>query len=149
VQIIDLGFVAHRGSYLREVWNVLDFVTVVFALFSMGVTLFASKETAKHLSILKSLRVLRVLRPLKMIKKIPKLKVHGIKLGEKRNFINVHIHANNADGVRLCGDIFEERVQHPHRVLHLPIDLRHHGRADVQSMSPKYQPNVHACVSLG
>ena len=29
LKIVALGFVLHRGSYLRNVWNIMDFVVVV------------------------------------------------------------------------------------------------------------------------
>ena len=29
LKIVALGFILHRGSYLRNVWNIMDFVVVV------------------------------------------------------------------------------------------------------------------------
>lgn len=29
MKIVALGFVMHKGSYLRSVWNMMDFVVVV------------------------------------------------------------------------------------------------------------------------
>lgn len=29
LRILALGFVLHRGSYLRNMWNIMDFVVVV------------------------------------------------------------------------------------------------------------------------
>lgn len=29
LKIIALGFILHSGSYLRNVWNILDFVVVI------------------------------------------------------------------------------------------------------------------------
>ncbi|KAF8796012.1 Voltage-dependent calcium channel type A like protein [Argiope bruennichi] len=29
VKILALGFVLHKGSYLRNVWNIMDFIVVV------------------------------------------------------------------------------------------------------------------------
>ncbi|KAG8231646.1 hypothetical protein J437_LFUL011488, partial [Ladona fulva] len=29
LKILALGFVLHRGSYLRNIWNMMDFVVVV------------------------------------------------------------------------------------------------------------------------
>jgi len=28
-KVVALGFVLHKGSYLRNVWNIMDFVVVV------------------------------------------------------------------------------------------------------------------------
>lgn len=36
LKIIDLGVLFHPGSYLRDVWNVMDSVVVICALFSLG-----------------------------------------------------------------------------------------------------------------
>ena len=34
LKILGLGFVKNEGSYLRDVWNCLDFVIVVTALYA-------------------------------------------------------------------------------------------------------------------
>ena len=72
LKIISRGFCLHPGSYIRDLWNVLDFVVVVGALLSY--VMQATTTTNTNLSFIKTLRVLRVLRPLKTINKIPKLK---------------------------------------------------------------------------
>lgn len=36
LKIIDLGVILHPGSYLRELWNIMDAVVVICALVSMG-----------------------------------------------------------------------------------------------------------------
>ena len=33
-QVIDLGVIAHPGSYLRDVWNLMDAVVVICACIS-------------------------------------------------------------------------------------------------------------------
>ena len=71
-KIIDLGLFWHSGSYLREFWNILDFIVVCGAL--LGVALETQNNIGEYLGMIKSLRVLRVLRPLKTIKRLPKLK---------------------------------------------------------------------------
>lgn len=62
----------HPGSYFRNVWNVLDSIVVICALFAIAVS--ESDSASKNLNTIKSLRVLRVLRPLKTINRVPKLK---------------------------------------------------------------------------
>jgi voltage-dependent calcium channel N type alpha-1B len=62
----------HPGSYFRNVWNVLDAIVVICALFAIAVN--ESDHQGKNLNTIKSLRVLRVLRPLKTINRVPKLK---------------------------------------------------------------------------
>uniref|UniRef100_A0A8C4QZD7 Calcium voltage-gated channel subunit alpha1 B n=1 Tax=Eptatretus burgeri TaxID=7764 RepID=A0A8C4QZD7_EPTBU len=72
IKMIDLGLVLHRGSYFRDLWNILDFIVVSGALLAFAFS--SNKKGGKELNTIKSLRVLRVLRPLKTIKRLPKLK---------------------------------------------------------------------------
>lgn len=60
VQVLALGFVLHPGSYLRSIWNQLDFVIVTTSLASV----FSNNNT---LSIFRTLRLTRALRPLRMV----------------------------------------------------------------------------------
>uniref|UniRef100_A0A3Q3EGK2 Ion transport domain-containing protein n=1 Tax=Labrus bergylta TaxID=56723 RepID=A0A3Q3EGK2_9LABR len=63
IKIIALGFVFHKGSYLRNGWNVMDFIVVL---------------TGAHMNIsvdLRTLRAVRVLRPLKLVSGIPSLQI--------------------------------------------------------------------------
>ena len=64
LKILAFGFVFHRRSYLRDSWNVLDFVVVIIGLISL----------IPSVPNLKSLRTLRVLRPLRSINAIPSMK---------------------------------------------------------------------------
>jgi len=66
VKILGLGFLFNKGAYLRDAWNVLDFIIVVP---SYAEYIFGSKVD------LKVLRVLRILRPLKSISKVQRLKI--------------------------------------------------------------------------
>ncbi|KAL7667855.1 hypothetical protein ACOME3_008584 [Neoechinorhynchus agilis] len=68
MKIIALGFVLHRGSYLRSAWNFIDFIVVVTGL----VTHFISGTGSVDL---RTLRAVRVLRPLKLVSGIPSLQV--------------------------------------------------------------------------
>ncbi|CAK9291753.1 unnamed protein product [Gordionus sp. m RMFG-2023] len=68
VKIIALGFIFHKGSYLRSIWNIMDFIVVVTGL----VTVMATKSTSFDL---RTLRAVRVLRPLKLVSGIPSLQV--------------------------------------------------------------------------
>ncbi|XP_068454963.1 calcium channel, voltage-dependent, N type, alpha 1B subunit, a isoform X14 [Clinocottus analis] len=65
IKIIALGFAFHKGSYLRNGWNVMDFVVV---LTGMLATVGADFD-------LTTLRAVRVLRPLKLVSGIPSLQV--------------------------------------------------------------------------
>ncbi|TRY59913.1 hypothetical protein DNTS_010055 [Danionella cerebrum] len=70
MKMIDQGLILHDGSYFRDMWNILDFIVVVGALFAFALT----NNKGRDIKTIKSLRVLRVLRPLKTIKRLPKLK---------------------------------------------------------------------------
>ncbi|XP_068617016.1 voltage-dependent N-type calcium channel subunit alpha-1B-like [Brachionichthys hirsutus] len=65
IKIIALGFAFHKGSYLRNGWNVMDFVVVLTGIFATVGTDFD----------LRTLRAVRVLRPLKLVSGIPSLQV--------------------------------------------------------------------------
>ncbi|XP_069051756.1 voltage-dependent P/Q-type calcium channel subunit alpha-1A isoform X3 [Lepisosteus oculatus] len=65
IKILALGFAFHKGSYLRNGWNVMDFVVVL-----TGILATAGAEFD-----LRTLRAVRVLRPLKLVSGIPSLQV--------------------------------------------------------------------------
>ncbi|XP_051776699.1 voltage-dependent P/Q-type calcium channel subunit alpha-1A-like [Erpetoichthys calabaricus] len=65
IKIIALGFAFHKGSYLRNGWNVMDFVVVL-----TGILATVGSEFD-----LRTLRAVRVLRPLKLVSGIPSLQV--------------------------------------------------------------------------
>ncbi|XP_048587004.1 voltage-dependent calcium channel type A subunit alpha-1-like isoform X2 [Nematostella vectensis] len=69
LKILALGFVLHPGSYLRNGWNILDFVVVV-----IGVISLPNVDIKTDMDI-KSLRAVRVLRPVKLISGVPSLQV--------------------------------------------------------------------------
>ena len=69
IKIIVYGFVINGpSSYMRAVWNVLDFLIVIISILSLTLT-------GVNLQSIKVLRMLRILRPLKMISKNPNLKI--------------------------------------------------------------------------
>ncbi|XP_041854807.1 calcium channel, voltage-dependent, N type, alpha 1B subunit, a [Melanotaenia boesemani] len=65
IKIIALGFAFHKGTYLRNGWNVMDFVVVLTGILA---TVGADFD-------LRTLRAVRVLRPLKLVSGIPSLQV--------------------------------------------------------------------------
>ncbi|XP_016422267.1 voltage-dependent P/Q-type calcium channel subunit alpha-1A-like [Sinocyclocheilus rhinocerous] len=65
IKILALGFAFHKGSYLRNGWNVMDFVVVLTGILS---------SIGSELD-LRTLRAVRVLRPLKLVSGIPSLQV--------------------------------------------------------------------------
>ncbi|XP_042203570.1 voltage-dependent calcium channel type A subunit alpha-1-like isoform X7 [Homarus americanus] len=68
LKILALGFVLHPRSYLRNIWNIMDFVVVVTGF----ITLFGQETVDVDL---RTLRAIRVLRPLKLVSGIPSLQV--------------------------------------------------------------------------
>merc|ERR550517_1104478 len=68
LKMLDLGMFLHPGSYMRDVWNVMDISVVSCAILSFY---FKGTPTGAQL---KSMKLLRVLRPLKMINRVPALK---------------------------------------------------------------------------
>ena len=76
VKIIAFGFAfAGKNSYIREPWNILDFVIVASAL--LGVI---AGDSIK-ISFIKALRILKILRPLRLIARNKGLKVAIVSLG--------------------------------------------------------------------
>jgi hypothetical protein len=65
-KILSLGFFFHKGSYLRNPWNCLDFFIVLLALLNYLPIGFGSFT---------AFRVLRVLRPLRSMNAVPGLKI--------------------------------------------------------------------------
>ncbi|XP_021710367.1 voltage-dependent calcium channel type A subunit alpha-1 isoform X12 [Aedes aegypti] len=68
LKILALGFVMHKHSYLRNIWNIMDFFVVVTGF----ITLFPQEGPEVDL---RTLRAIRVLRPLKLVSGIPSLQV--------------------------------------------------------------------------
>lgn len=64
IKILAFGFIVHKRSYLRDGWNILDFVVVIIGLISL----------LPDVPNLKSLRVMRILRPLRSINAVPSMK---------------------------------------------------------------------------
>ena len=74
INIIVVGFLFNGSkSYLKDSWNVLDFIVVLFSLVSIV-------STSLDLEVLKIFRVLRVLRPLRMLKRNFGLKIQVVSL---------------------------------------------------------------------
>uniref|UniRef100_A0A1I8JEW8 Voltage-dependent L-type calcium channel subunit alpha n=1 Tax=Macrostomum lignano TaxID=282301 RepID=A0A1I8JEW8_9PLAT len=69
--IIAQGFVMDQNAYLRNFWNVLDFVIVVIGLISILLQRVVSPNTLD----IKALRAFRVLRPLRLVSGMPSLQV--------------------------------------------------------------------------
>jgi hypothetical protein len=65
IKIIVFGLLFNgKQSYLRSLWNIIDFMTVVTSTISL-----ATPSSDDNLSFFKILRVVRFLRPLRIIQK--------------------------------------------------------------------------------
>ncbi|XP_016527357.1 calcium channel, voltage-dependent, L type, alpha 1D subunit, a isoform X8 [Poecilia formosa] len=92
LKIIAYGLVMHQNAYVRNGWNMLDFVIVVIGLFSVVLEFLTKDEKGEgdgessHPSThghggkpggfdVKALRAFRVLRPLRLVSGVPSLQV--------------------------------------------------------------------------
>jgi hypothetical protein len=57
VKIVSMGFICNEASYLRDPWNILDFLIIVSGYMSMFL-----EGSGVNLSALRSFRVIRPLR---------------------------------------------------------------------------------------
>ncbi len=69
LKIIGWGFIATPTAYIRDPWNILDFIIVISALAGFAM------PPGVNISAVKSLRILRILRPLRIIAKNKSLKI--------------------------------------------------------------------------
>ena len=69
IKIIAMGFIKGKNTYLKDVWNLIDFIVVVSWIFEL-ITQFFSFPGIN----LRPLRTLRLFRPLKAMKTVPSLR---------------------------------------------------------------------------
>lgn len=67
IKVVVMGFVFCPRAYMKDGWNILDFVIVVSSLLAVSLE-------DSSLGVLRVLRTLRTLRPLRMIRRAPGLK---------------------------------------------------------------------------
>ncbi|XP_060913471.1 voltage-dependent L-type calcium channel subunit alpha-1D [Labrus mixtus] len=82
MKIIAYGLVMHQNSYVRNGWNMLDFVIVIVGLFSVVLEMITKDADSGGQSggkpggfDVKALRAFRVLRPLRLVSGVPSLQV--------------------------------------------------------------------------
>uniref|UniRef100_A0A8C6PMI5 Voltage-dependent L-type calcium channel subunit alpha n=1 Tax=Nothobranchius furzeri TaxID=105023 RepID=A0A8C6PMI5_NOTFU len=82
LKIIAYGLVMHQNSYVRNGWNMLDFVIVIVGLFSVVLEMITKDHDSGGQSggkpggfDVKALRAFRVLRPLRLVSGVPSLQV--------------------------------------------------------------------------
>ena len=62
VKIVSMGFICNHRSYLRDAWNILDFVIITSGYMSMFL-----EGSGVNLSALRSFRVIRPLRTISSV----------------------------------------------------------------------------------
>ncbi|KAM9830119.1 calcium channel, voltage-dependent, L type, alpha 1F subunit isoform X2 [Syngnathus typhle] len=85
LKILAYGLVMHPSSYIRNGWNLLDFVIVIVGLFSVVLETMTHKSgeqaSTHHMPgkpgglDVKALRAFRVLRPLRLVSGVPSLQI--------------------------------------------------------------------------
>uniref|UniRef100_A0A8C6SBS1 Voltage-dependent L-type calcium channel subunit alpha n=1 Tax=Neogobius melanostomus TaxID=47308 RepID=A0A8C6SBS1_9GOBI len=82
LKIIAYGLVMHQNSYVRNGWNLLDFIIVIVGLFSVVLEVMTKDADSSGQSggkpggfDVKALRAFRVLRPLRLVSGVPSLQV--------------------------------------------------------------------------
>ncbi|XP_057675520.1 voltage-dependent L-type calcium channel subunit alpha-1D isoform X2 [Corythoichthys intestinalis] len=82
MKIIAYGLVMHQNSYVRNGWNMLDFVIVIVGLFSVVLEMITKDADSGGQTggkpggfDVKALRAFRVLRPLRLVSGVPSLQV--------------------------------------------------------------------------
>ncbi|XP_030639857.1 voltage-dependent L-type calcium channel subunit alpha-1D [Chanos chanos] len=82
LKIIAYGLVMHQNSYVRNGWNMLDFIIVIVGLFSVVLELITTEGDGGAQAggkpggfDVKALRAFRVLRPLRLVSGVPSLQV--------------------------------------------------------------------------
>jgi len=68
LKIIAQGFFFHELAYLRNSWNILDFVIVIISIVSLA-------TASNGIKALRAFRALRALRPLRAVSRFPGLKL--------------------------------------------------------------------------
>ncbi|MEQ2210575.1 Voltage-dependent L-type calcium channel subunit alpha-1D, partial [Xenoophorus captivus] len=78
LKIIAYGLVMHQNSYVRNGWNMLDFVIVIVGLFSVVLEMITKDADSGGQTggkpggfDVKALRAFRVLRPLRLVSGVP------------------------------------------------------------------------------
>ena len=84
MKVIAMGFLLHKRAYLRDSWNVLDFVVVMVSAITdylPATLLFAATQGSEEVSgVLIAVRTLRALRPLRVIRRNRELRLVVITL---------------------------------------------------------------------
>ena len=67
LKIFAWGFLFNKGAYLRDMWNIMDFVIVVTSLLPLIINFGFSVNALRAIRVLRPLRTITKIRALKMI----------------------------------------------------------------------------------
>ena len=70
LKMISQGLISHKNAYLRDGWNIMDFIVVISSIFEIIV----NNLDNVNLPQVNYLRTLRVIRPLRSVKRIPSMR---------------------------------------------------------------------------
>lgn len=70
MKIIAQGLIYHKNAYLRNNWNLVDFMVVISSIVEIFVSFFFGNDVPSF----KMLRALRVFRPLRTFKRVPSMR---------------------------------------------------------------------------
>ena len=70
MKIISQGMIRHKNAYLRDEWNIVDFIVVLSSIFEFAIV-YANNDSSVKINML---RGLRVLRPLRSVKRVPSMR---------------------------------------------------------------------------
>jgi hypothetical protein len=62
--------IKHKNSYLRNGWNIIDFIVVVSSIYEILALMIMGENGLK----INFMRLFRVLRPLKSVKRVPSMR---------------------------------------------------------------------------
>ena len=63
LKIASMGFLFNKGAYLRDMWNIMDFIII-----ATGYLPYIISIESVNLSVVRSLRILRPLRAISTVK---------------------------------------------------------------------------------
>lgn len=69
IKVISMGFILLKNSYLRNSWNIFDFLIII------GASISSFGLSNQNMSIIKTFRLTRILRPLRLISRNEGLKI--------------------------------------------------------------------------
>jgi len=68
IKVIAMGFIIGPSSYLKDGWNILDFIVVVASWIPVLLYILGLKNPGIDLDVLRTIRVLRPLKSIQSIK---------------------------------------------------------------------------------